>query len=116
MLLEQPQSTVFHGFALVRLLLLPQNGFAARFADVVRVQAGGGEPAGPVICLDCSRSQEGRSWLHVLPSFQHEEEVKANSFFCFLIQPVISTLQVKSESAEEVTEEERLLPQRDWNL
>lgn len=56
-----------------------------------------------VICPTCSRSREGRSWSHVLATFQYEGEVKANSLFCFLLQPATSTLQVKSESPEEVT-------------
>lgn len=94
---------MFVGLLYLRLLLLPQSGFAARFEDVVRVQAGGGEQAGPIVCLKCSRSQEGRSWSHVLPTFQYQGEVKAKSLFCFLLQPATSTLQLKSESAEEVT-------------
>lgn len=94
---------MFVGLLYLRLLLLPQSGFAARFEDVVRVQAEGGEQAGPIVCLKCSRSQEGRSWSHVLPTFQYQGEVKAKSLFCFLLQPATSTLQLKSESAEEVT-------------
>jgi len=84
-------------------LLLPQGGFAGRFADVLRVPTEGGEQAGPVVCLKCSRSQEGRSWSHVLPTLQCKGEVKANSLFCFLLQPAANILQVKSESGEEVT-------------
>lgn len=36
-------------------------------------------------------------------SFQYDREVKANSLFFFLLQPVTSTLQVKKEPADEVT-------------
>lgn len=45
----------------------------------------------------------GKIWSYVLSTSQYEGEFKPNFLFCFLLQPAASTLQVKSESAEEVT-------------
>lgn len=78
------EHSCFGAFALVWLVLLPQSGLTVRFSHLVRVWARAGEQAGQSsIRLQCSRSQEGRSWSHVLPTFQYDGEIKANSLFTF---------------------------------
>lgn len=66
LLLELSRSTTVGAFALVRLLLRLQSGLTATFSCLVRVWARAGEQAGPVTCLQYSRSLEGRSWSCVL--------------------------------------------------
>lgn len=102
--LELSQSTVVGAFALVRLLLLPPSGPTARFSHLVRGWAGAGDQAGPVICLQCSRSQEARSWSHVLPAFQYDKG--GQDKLSLLLSPTASSKHLASEereSAEEVT-------------